>query len=143
MLVALGENDIKTVEDLAGCATDDLVGWTERKDGEAIRYAGALDGFELSREEAEAIVMAARVKAGWIEAGGRRAGGGAGQPESRGRSREAARREARKRVDRPRDPDHAISRPTTHDPRKHPRIAAPRAGTHLHRHPRGRRRPRP
>ena len=29
MLVAFGENDIKTVEDLAGCATDDLVGWTE------------------------------------------------------------------------------------------------------------------
>ena len=26
MLVAFGENDIKTVEDLAGCATDDLVG---------------------------------------------------------------------------------------------------------------------
>ena len=31
MLVAFGENDIKTVEDLAGCATDDLVGWTERQ----------------------------------------------------------------------------------------------------------------
>src|SRR5260370_26245307 len=31
MLVKFGENDIKTVEDLAGCATDDLVGWTERK----------------------------------------------------------------------------------------------------------------
>ena len=35
MLVKFGENDIKTVEDLAGCATDDLVGWTERKDGES------------------------------------------------------------------------------------------------------------
>src|SRR5499426_2753825 len=32
MLVAFGENGIKTVEDLAGCATDDLTGWTERKD---------------------------------------------------------------------------------------------------------------
>src|SRR5215217_3945216 len=30
MLVALGENDVKSVEDLAGCATDDLVGWVER-----------------------------------------------------------------------------------------------------------------
>ena len=40
MLVAFGENDIKTVEDLAGCATDDLVGWTERKDGEAERACG-------------------------------------------------------------------------------------------------------
>src|SRR3954471_13047767 len=42
MLVALGENDIKTVEDLAGCATDDLVGWTERQEGgEPTRYPGA------------------------------------------------------------------------------------------------------
>ena len=66
MLVALGENDVKTVEDLAGCATDDLVGWTERKDGETKREPGVLDGFELSREDAEAMIMQARVKAGWI-----------------------------------------------------------------------------
>jgi N utilization substance protein A len=66
MLVAFGENEIKTVEDLAGCATDDLVGWSERKDGENVRHAGVLDNFELSREEAEALVMQARVKAGWI-----------------------------------------------------------------------------
>jgi N utilization substance protein A len=68
MMVALGENDIKSVEDLAGCATDDLVGWTERKDGETTRHSGYLDGFDLSRQDAEAIVMAARVKAGWVEA---------------------------------------------------------------------------
>ena len=68
MMVALGENEVKTVEDLAGCATDDLVGWTERKDGESTRHAGYLDGFDLSRHDAEAMVMAARVKAGWIEA---------------------------------------------------------------------------
>ena len=68
MMVALGENDVKSVEDLAGCATDDLVGWTERKDGETTRHSGYLDGFDLSRQEAEAIVMAARIKAGWIEA---------------------------------------------------------------------------
>jgi N utilization substance protein A len=68
MLVKLGENEVKSIEDLAGCATDDLVGWTERKGGETTRHAGFLDGIELSREEAEAIIMAARVKAGWIEA---------------------------------------------------------------------------
>ncbi|MDQ0472535.1 transcription termination factor NusA [Labrys wisconsinensis] len=67
MLVALGENDVKSVEDLAGCATDDLVGWSERKDGELTKHPGYLDSFELSREEAEAIIVAARVKAGWIE----------------------------------------------------------------------------
>ena len=66
MLVKFGENDIKTVEDLAGCATDDLLGWTERKDGENVRQAGILDGFELSREDAEALIMQARLAAGWI-----------------------------------------------------------------------------
>jgi len=68
MLVKLGENEIKTVEDLAGCATDDLVGWSERKDGETTKHAGFLDGTDISREDAEALIMAARVKAGWIEA---------------------------------------------------------------------------
>jgi N utilization substance protein A len=68
MLVKLGENDVKSIEDFAGCATDDLVGWTERKDGEATRHAGFLDDFELSREDAEAMIMDARVLAGWIEA---------------------------------------------------------------------------
>jgi N utilization substance protein A len=65
-LVRFGENGIKTVEDLAGCATDDLAGWTERKDGEAVRQAGILDGMDLGRDEAEALIMRARVKAGWI-----------------------------------------------------------------------------
>ncbi|MDB5590533.1 MAG: NusA antitermination factor [Enterovirga sp.] len=68
MLVAFGENDVKTVEDLAGCATDDLVGYTEGRGAEAVRTAGFLDGFELSRQDAEAMILAARIKAGWIEA---------------------------------------------------------------------------
>jgi transcription termination/antitermination protein NusA len=54
------------VEDLADCATDDLSGWTERKDGETKKHPGILDGLEVSREEAEALIMQARVKAGWI-----------------------------------------------------------------------------
>jgi N utilization substance protein A len=67
MLVKFGENEIKTIDDLAGCATDEVVGWSERKDGETTRHAGILDGFELPREEAEALIMQARVKAGWIK----------------------------------------------------------------------------
>jgi N utilization substance protein A len=67
MLVKFGENDIKSVEDLAGCATDDLVGWTERKDGgEATKHTGILDGVEVARDDAEAMIMQARIKAGWI-----------------------------------------------------------------------------
>ncbi|MBB4304516.1 N utilization substance protein A [Rhodobium orientis] len=66
MMVALGKEDIKSVEDFAGCATDDLVGWTEKVDGEVKRYPGALSDFDLSRAEAEAMIMDARIKAGWI-----------------------------------------------------------------------------
>ncbi|WP_045834614.1 transcription termination factor NusA [Hyphomicrobium sp. 99] len=73
MMVALGENGIKTVEDFADCATDELVGWTERKkdkekDSDAQRHKGFLDGFELSRTDVENMIMAARVHAGWIKA---------------------------------------------------------------------------
>ena len=58
MLVALGENSIKTVEDLADCATDDLAGWSERKDKETVRHDGILDGFGLSRERVEELILA-------------------------------------------------------------------------------------
>ena len=66
MMVTLGKNGIKTVEDFAGSVPDELTGWVERKDGEATRHPGALDGFSLSRADAEAMIMRARVKVGWI-----------------------------------------------------------------------------
>jgi len=67
MLVAFGEHGIKSIEDLADCATDDLYGWSEYKDGRTIKYAGILDRFLVSRKECEAIIIAARIKAGWIK----------------------------------------------------------------------------
>ena len=66
MLVKLGQDEVKSLEDFAGCAADDLIGWNERKEGENVRYPGILEDFKLSRVEAEEMVMAARIKAGWI-----------------------------------------------------------------------------
>jgi transcription termination/antitermination protein NusA len=66
MLVAFGEHGIKSIEDLANCATDDLDGWSESKDGKTIRHTGILDHLRLSREDCEAIIINARIKAGWI-----------------------------------------------------------------------------
>jgi N utilization substance protein A len=68
MMVALGENGVKSLEDFADCATDDLAGWTEGRGPEAVRHKGALDGFDISRQDAETMIMTARVKLGWIEA---------------------------------------------------------------------------
>jgi N utilization substance protein A len=66
--VALGENEVKSVEDLAGCATDDLIGYYEtNKEKERVRVPGFLEGFNLTAEDANAIIMKARVKMGWIE----------------------------------------------------------------------------
>ncbi len=66
MMVALGEDDIKTMEDFAGCAADDLIGWTERQNGQTKRFDGTLSAFALSRVEAENMIMQARLAAGWI-----------------------------------------------------------------------------
>ena len=66
MLVRLGENDIKSLEDFAGCVTDDLTGWFETVERRRVRQEGILDGFDINAKEAENMIMAARVEAGWI-----------------------------------------------------------------------------
>ena len=68
MLVTLGENNIKTVEDIADCATDELAGWQERAHGQTKQHPGILQSYGMSREETEHLILNARVKAGWIEA---------------------------------------------------------------------------
>ncbi len=68
MAVALGEGEVKSVEDLAGLVPDDLRGWFETKDGERVREAGILESFTLSPEDAEALIMRARIVMGWVEA---------------------------------------------------------------------------
>ena len=66
--VALGAGDVKTVEDLAGLVPDDLRGWFESKNGERVRQPGALEAFNLEPQDAEALIMRARVVMGWVEA---------------------------------------------------------------------------
>ena len=68
MLVAFGENGIKTVEDLAGCATDDLIGWTEQSGGKTTNHPGILGDMVMSRQQCDAIILQARIRVGWIEA---------------------------------------------------------------------------
>ena len=92
MLVTLGEANIKTVEDLADCATDDLAGWSERKDKETIRHDGVLDGFGLTKNQVEDLILAARVKAGWITEADL-----APEPEDRRRRRRGCRRRSQRR----------------------------------------------
>jgi len=68
MLVTLGEKGVKTLEDFAGFTGDDLRGWFETKNGERVREPGVLEKFELTQEQADALILNARIAAGWIEA---------------------------------------------------------------------------
>ncbi len=68
MAVALGEGGVKTVEDLADLATDEIRGGYEVRNGERVKLAGVLEGFNLSQPEAELLILHARVAAGWIDA---------------------------------------------------------------------------
>ncbi|MCR5878030.1 transcription termination factor NusA [Phenylobacterium sp. J367] len=68
MAVALGEGGIKTVEDFAGLVPDDLRGWFETKNGERVREAGILESFGLDPQDAETLIMRARIAMGWVEA---------------------------------------------------------------------------
>ena len=65
MIIALAEEGVKSVEDLAGCVADDLTGWTERVDGEKKHYEGMLEKFRIKPDTAEALVAEARARMGW------------------------------------------------------------------------------
>jgi N utilization substance protein A len=67
MAVALGQGDVKSVEDLAGLVPDDLRGWFETKGGDRVREPGVLEAFSLDAPDAELLIMRARVAMGWIE----------------------------------------------------------------------------
>ena len=66
--VALGEGGVKTVEDLADLATDEIRGGFEVRNGERVRVPGVLESFNLPQEDAEMLILQARVAAGWIDA---------------------------------------------------------------------------
>ena len=66
--VKLGENDVKTVDDVAGLVPDDITGYREPgPDGKPMWVDGILKKGEMRKDDAQLFVMRARVEAGWIE----------------------------------------------------------------------------
>ena len=68
MAIAFGENEVTSVEDLAGLVSDDLRGWFDIKNGERVKEAGILEKFALSTADADNLIMNARIAMGWVEA---------------------------------------------------------------------------
>ncbi|WP_213269247.1 transcription termination factor NusA [Hyphomonas sp.] len=66
--VKLGEQGVKTVEDVAGLVPDDITGYREPgPDGKPVWVEGILKKGEMRKDDANLFVMKARVAAGWIE----------------------------------------------------------------------------
>jgi transcription termination/antitermination protein NusA len=67
MLEALAKDDIKTLEDFATCADWELAGGWTTENGQRKKDEGVLEKFDVSLEEAQHLVMTARVMLGWVD----------------------------------------------------------------------------
>ena len=67
MLEALALDDVKTLEDFATCADWELAGGWTTVDGERVKDEGVLEKFDMSLEEAQHLVMTARIQLGWVD----------------------------------------------------------------------------
>ncbi len=67
MIEALAKDDVKTLEDFATCADWELAGGWTTENGERHKDDGVLEPFDVSLEEAQSLVMTARVLLGWVD----------------------------------------------------------------------------
>ena len=67
MVEALADDGVKTLEDFATCADWELAGGWTTQDGERIKDDGLLEKFGVGLEEAQNMVMTARLQLGWVE----------------------------------------------------------------------------
>ncbi|WP_050605564.1 transcription termination factor NusA [Ruegeria sp. 6PALISEP08] len=67
MVEALAKDDVKTLEDFATCADWELAGGWTTVDGERIKDDGVLEPFGMTLEEAQDLVMTARIMLGWVD----------------------------------------------------------------------------
>ncbi|MCY4179275.1 MAG: transcription termination factor NusA [Litoreibacter sp.] len=67
MVEALAEDDVKTLEDFATCADWELAGGWTTVGEERVKDDGVLEKFGMSLEEAQDLIMTARIQLGWVD----------------------------------------------------------------------------
>ncbi|KEO54514.1 transcription termination factor NusA [Thioclava pacifica] len=67
MIEALAKDGIKTLEDFATCADWELAGGWTTVDGQRVKDDGLLEKFDVSLEEAQNLIMTARIMLGWVD----------------------------------------------------------------------------
>ena len=66
MFAVLGEDGIKTLEDFATCADWELAGGYTTVEGKRVKDDGLLEKFDVGLEEAQTLIMNARLALGWV-----------------------------------------------------------------------------
>ncbi|MEM7470689.1 MAG: transcription termination factor NusA [Pseudomonadota bacterium] len=67
MVEALAEDDVKSLEDFATCADWELAGGWTTVGEERVKDDGVLEKFDMSLEEAQSLIMTARIQLGWVD----------------------------------------------------------------------------
>jgi len=67
MIEALAEDGVLSLEDFATCADWELAGGWTTVDGERVKDDGVLEKFDVALEEAQNMVMTARIQLGWVD----------------------------------------------------------------------------
>ncbi|NPD15385.1 transcription termination/antitermination protein NusA [Xinfangfangia sp. D13-10-4-6] len=67
MLEVLAKDGIKTLEDFATCADWELAGGWTTENGQRKKDEGLLEKFDLSLDDAQNMIMTARVLLGWVD----------------------------------------------------------------------------
>ncbi|MCK0171070.1 transcription termination factor NusA [Aliiroseovarius sp. S1123] len=89
MVEALAEDGVKSLEDFATCADWELAGGWTTVDGERIKDDGSLEKFGISLEEAQDMVMTARIILGWVDPAELEAEAAEGEEEAEAAEEEA------------------------------------------------------
>ncbi len=67
MVEALAEDGVLTLDDFATCADWELAGGWTTVNGERVKDEGLLEKFDVNLEEAQNLVMTARIQLGWVD----------------------------------------------------------------------------
>ncbi len=67
MLEVLGKDGVKTLEDFATCADWELAGGWTTENGQRKKDDGLLEKFDMTLDEAQNLIMTARVMLGWVD----------------------------------------------------------------------------
>ncbi len=67
MIEALAEDGVLSLEDFATCADWELAGGWTTVDGQRVKDDGLLEKFDVSLEDAQGMVMTARILLGWVD----------------------------------------------------------------------------